>query len=377
MDKMIMTPGPTEINEEVRMAMAKPITNPDLDLEFYEFYKDTTEKVQKLLNTKNDALILSGEGILGLEAACASLIEPGDRVLCIDNGIFGRGFGDFVNMYGGDCEYLSLDYRNPVDISKLEKFLEEDNDFKMATFVHCETPSGILNPAKEISRLLKKHNILTVMDAVSSVGGEPVDVDDWNVDIALGGSQKVLSAPPGITFLTVSDDAWDAMDNREAPIVGMYCNLTIWRGWYDKKWFPYTQPISDIYAFNKALEISLNDGEKYHRHEKIASATRNAIINSGLELYPNGGYSNTLTALCVPKGLDDKKIRKHLVDKYKIMIAGAFAALDGKVLRIGHMGENCREEKVYKTLKYLDKTFREFNVDLKSKIHEEFVKNLD
>ena len=134
--KIIMTPGPTEVCEEVRMSMAQPITNPDLDLDFFEFYKNTTEEIGKLMNTKNDVLILSGEGILGLEAACASLIEEGDRVLCIDNGIFGKGFGDFVKMYGGECVYFSTDYRRPVDILELKKFLEKDHDFKFCTIVH-------------------------------------------------------------------------------------------------------------------------------------------------------------------------------------------------------------------------------------------------
>lgn len=147
---LIMTPGPTEIHEDVRMAMAQEVTNPDLDINFFEYYKTTCNKLKELFNTKEDVLILNGEGILGLEAACASLIEPGDRVLCIDNGIFGKGFGDFVKIYGGEVIYFKGDYRKPIDLEELKSFLEKDSDFKLATLVHCETPSGITNPVDKI-----------------------------------------------------------------------------------------------------------------------------------------------------------------------------------------------------------------------------------
>jgi aspartate aminotransferase-like enzyme len=376
-EKLLMTPGPTEIHEDVRKAMTKSITSPDLDLEFYEFYRDTTQKIAKLLQTKNDVLILSGEGILGLEAACASLVEPGDRVLCIDNGIFGKGFGEFIKLYGGNCVYFSCDYRKPVDITELKLFLDKDSNFKFATFVHCETPSGLLNPVKEISLLLKEYGILTVVDAVSSIGGEIFKVDEWKIDIALGASQKCLSAPPGLTFLSISEDAWNEILNREKPIASFYCNLSIWKDWYDKKWFPYTQPISDIYALDKAVERILKDENRIERHRTIANGVRISLIKAGLELYPISGWSNTVTAFMVPKGIDEKKVRDKLLKEYGIMLAGAFDVLDGKVIRIGHMGENCKEEKVYITLKYLDKVLRDFNVNLKVYLHEEFIKCLN
>ena len=376
-EKIIMTPGPTYINEEVRKAMLKPITNPDLDLEFYEFYKNTSRKIGKLLNTDNQVLLLSGEGILGLEAACASLIEHGDKVLCIDNGIFGKGFGDFVKMYGGECVYYSSDYRKPIDIKELEIFLQKENDFKFATFVHCETPSGLVNPIKEISLLLKKYNIITVVDAVSSVGGEILKVDEWEIDIALGASQKCLSAPPGLTFLSISEDAWDSIINRKTSIAGYYCNLAVWKDWYDKKWFPYTQPISDIYALDVAVDRLINDPKKYERHNSIAHALRTAIVSAGLNLYPDSGWSNTVTAIEVPKGISEKEIRESLIIKHNIMLAGAFGELEGKVLRIGHMGENCKEDKIYIVLKYLDKTLRDFGLKLNKELHVEFINHIN
>lgn len=369
---MIMTPGPTYVSEEVRRALSRSITNPDLDPEFFEFYHKITKQLKQLLRTQNDTLVLCGEGILGLEAACASIIEPGDKVLCIDNGIFGKGFGDFAKMYGGQVTYFKGDYRKPIDAGELEEFLKEEGGFKMATLVHCETPSGLLNPVEDICRVLKNHGMITVVDAVASIGGEELRVDDWKIDIALGGSQKCISAPPGLTFLSISQDAWNVILNRKTPIAGFYCNLAVWKNWYQDKWFPYTQPVSDLYGFECAVDNVLGDGKRYKRHAKMGSAMREALTRGGFELYPREGFSNTVTALMTPEGLDEKKFRQHLVDEYEIMIAGAFDVLEGKVLRIGHMGENCHEDRIYKTLKAMDASFREFGITPKVYLHKAF-----
>ena len=197
----IMTPGPTQVAENVRLARSLECTNPDLDEEFVEFYKETCEKISSLLHTSNETLILSGEGILGLEAAIASMTEPGDKVLVLDNGIYGKGFADFVTMYGGRPELYSRDYQETFDVKELEEFLKNSHDYKYATVVHGDTPSGMLNDISAICPLLKKYGILTVVDSVSASFGEPMNIDDWKVDIMCGGSQKVVSAPPGLTFV--------------------------------------------------------------------------------------------------------------------------------------------------------------------------------
>ncbi|POZ90796.1 serine-pyruvate aminotransferase/archaeal aspartate aminotransferase [Petrotoga halophila DSM 16923] len=374
---MIMTPGPTYVSEEVRDALSQKITNPDLDLNFYEYYKKTCEKVQQLLNTENEVLILSGEGILGLEAACASLVEPGDKVLCIENGIFGKGFGDFLKMYGGEVEYFTSGYRKAIDVKALEDFLEKNHDFKLATFVHCETPSGITNPIKQINSSLKKYGILSIVDAVSSIGGEEIETDKWDIDILLGGSQKCLSAPPGITFLSISQKAWKIILDRKTPITGFYVNLANWKSWYEDKWFPYTPPISDIFGFSVAVERLLKDNDRLERHKKIANAVRKSLISGGLELYPKDGFSNTVTTVVLPKGTSFKVIYNKMLSEHNIMIGGAFDFLKNQVFRIGHMGENCYEDKLYLTLKGLDNVLRDLGFELKVKLHKYFIENLD
>ncbi len=374
---LIMTPGPTYVHEEVRRALSLEITNPDLDHNFYEFYKQTCNEFKKLLYTENDVVILSGEGILGLEATCASLIEPGDRVLCIDNGIFGNGFGDFAKLYEGEVIYFKSDYKKEIDVEKLETFLKEDHEFKIATLVHCETPSGITNPIDKICPLLKKYGIITVVDSVSAIGGEMVKVDEWKIDIILGGSQKCLSAPPGLTFLSISKDAWDKILNRKEGIKSYYANLAIWKNWYEEKWFPYTQPISDLYGLKTALDRLLKEEDVLLRHKKMATAVRKSFIHAGLELYPTSGFSNTVTTVMIPKEVSFKEIYERMIKEHQIMVAGAFGFLKDKVIRIGHMGENCYEEKLYLTLKALDEVFRSLNINLKGELHKLFLSSIE
>lgn len=372
----IMTPGPTEVRENVRLARSLECTNPDLDLQFYDFYKETCEKIGEFLKTKNEVRILNGEGILGLEAACASLTEKGDRVLVIDNGIFGEGFADFVKMYGGEVVVFKGDRHKEIDVEELQKFLQNDSNFKYATVVHCDTPSGVLNNISKICPMLKEKGIITVVDSVAAMGGEDIRVDEWQIDIALGGSQKCISAPPGLTIVAISKNAFDVMKNRKTPIASFYCNLLIWENYYENKWFPYTQPISDITGLRVAIDNLLEDKEILPRHSRIARATRNAIIESGLELYIKQGYSNTVTVIQVPDDINDAELRDYMMKKYNVLIAGSFGYLSGKVIRIGHMGENANINKVAYALFALQKSLEffgfSFNGDLMSAFLREF-----
>jgi aspartate aminotransferase-like enzyme len=369
----LMTAGPTQVKENVRLARSLETTNPDLDVEFCKFYKETCDILQDLLHSTGTAYILGGEGILGLEAACASLTEPGDRVLVLDNGIFGKGFADFVTMYGGEAVVFTSDYQNPIDINDLKEFLDKDSDFKYATVVHCDTPSGVLNDIASICPLLSDYGILSVVDSVAGMFGEYVNVDDSKIDILCGGSQKALSAPAGLTMLWVSDKAMTAMENRKTPIASFYANILTFRTYYEDKWFPYTMPISDINGLRAAIDNVKNDRDILERHAKIAEATRQTVVKAGLKLYLNSGYSNTVTVIEVPENVTDAQILDTMRDKYNIMISGCFDVLAGKVVRIGHMGENAREDDMAMTLDALDKTLRELGVEIKCNMKESFM----
>lgn len=340
---ILMTPGPTRVAENVRMARALECTNPDMDKAFTQLYKKSCDKIAQLLYTKNDVRILSGEGILGLEAACASLTEKGDRVLVLDNGIFGEGFADFVTLYGGEVVFFKGDWRKEIDREALHIFLEKDHDFKYATIVHCDTPTGVLNPIEEICPLLKEYDILTVVDSVAAMIGEPIKVDEWQIDIALGGSQKCVSAPIGLTFLSISQAIWKAIENRKTPVVGFYCNLAIWKDCIEKAWYPYTMPISDIKALEVALDNILAEGiEKvWERHAEVAAYIRNSLVELGMQLYLTSGFSNTVTTIEIDEA---EKIREMILQNYNIMLGGSLGKLNETLIRIGHMGENCKME---------------------------------
>lgn len=368
----IMTPGPTQVKENVRMASSLECTNPDLDEEFVEFYKETCELISSLLHTKNETLILDGEGILGLESACASLTEPGDKVLVLDNGIYGKGFADFVSMYGGKPELYTVDDKNPIAPIALEEYLKENHDYKYATVVHCDTPSGMLNDIGSICPLLKKYGIMTVVDSVSAMFGEEVRVDDYQIDILCGGSQKAVSAPPGLTFVVVSEDAKKAMAQRKTPIASFYANLKVFEGYYEAKWFPYTMPISDIYGLRAAFDNIATDKDMLNRHARIGNACRKAVTEAGLKLHLEAGFSNTVTVFDVPKETTAKEILDTMRKEHNIMLAGSFDTLAGQVIRIGHMGSNANVKDMSETLGALDVTLEKLGVALKRSMKEVF-----
>ncbi|MDB3085232.1 aminotransferase [Clostridioides difficile] len=357
-NKINYAPGPTETRENVRLARAEKTTNPDIDVDFVEFYKKTCEKFGNIVGTKNDVYILSGEGILGLEAACASLTEKGDRVLVIDNGIYGEGFKDFVTMYGGEYVLFSSKYTKSIDVDELKAFLDKDSNFKYATVVHCDTPTGVLNDVSKICPLLKAYGILTVVDSVAGMVGERLNVDESKIDIILGGSQKAISAPAGLTIVGISKDAKNCIKNRKTNVTGFYCNLNIWEGYYEKKYFPYTMPISDIIGLDKALDNILEEGiEKVlDRHEKIAYSVRKSIEEFGLELFLEEGYSNTVTAIKIPESIGALKLTKYMLKNYNTLVATSLNQYMDTILRIGHMGENANLNKIEHILNILDKS---------------------
>lgn len=373
----MMTPGPTAPAPSVMEARSRFFRNPDVDEEFCEEYYQICRSLAGLLHTENEVYILGGEGILALEAACASLTEPGDQVLVIDNGIFGKGFADFVSLYGGEATLYTTDYHRPVDPEKLAAFLVNNHNFKYATVVHCDTPSGVLNDIAAICPLLKQYGILTVVDAVASMFGEEVRIDDWQMDVVCGGSQKALSAPPGLAFVAVSRDAMTTMENRQTEVASFYCNLLTFKNYYRDKWFPYTMPISDIYGLREAIRLVENDPDRIARHQRIARAVRQAVREAGLSLYLETGDASTVTVIQVPEGITDRMIIQTMKEQYGILISGSFDVLKGEVIRLGHMGNNANEEDVERMLSALTRTLTQLGFECRCDMAHVFRKELE
>ena len=195
-------------------------------------------------------------------------------------GVRQRISGFCENLRGGSDTLYNKNYKKPIDPAALENFLREDHNYKYATLVHCDTPSGMLNDVGALCPVLKKYGILTVVDSVSAMFGNPLHMDAWGIDFLCGGSQKALSAPPGLTFVSVSRDGKKEMDDRKTPVASFYANLKTFDGWYEKQWFPYTMPISDIYGLRAALDNLREDTDLLGRHRRIAEAVRRALVRS-------------------------------------------------------------------------------------------------
>lgn len=371
-------PGPTKVRENVRQARSLETMNPDMDPEFYGMYSKLGNDIGKIIGTDNQVLILSGEGILGLETACASLTEPGDRVLVLDNGIFGEGFADFVKIYGGIPVVLKFDRLRAIDPLLLQEYLERDHDFKYATLVHCDTPSGVLNPLADICPLLKRYGVMSVVDAVASSGGEPVDVDRNMIDICLGASQKAFSAPVGLTFASVSEAAFRSMEGRKTPIASYYMNLLSFKDSVAEQWFPYSMPASDILGLRCAVDNILEEGiiEFQGRHRRLANAVRNAVVAYGLRLHLDSGFSNTVTVVEMPDGIDIEVFLKRLKQEKGLLLSGSIGYLKNKVVRIGHMGENANEAELLFVFEAMDSIIESMGYKSADKLKNLFMKHL-
>lgn len=369
---IVMSAGPTTVSREKLNYMIKNSTNTDIDKNYITIHRETEALISKLVNTNAKSFVMLGEAILGLEAACSSLIEEGDRVLVIHNGFFGYGFKYFIEMCGGIPVMLEMDYTKGLNKDILDGYLKKDSDFKFATLVHCETPSGIMNPIDEICPLLQDYGVLSIVDAVSSIGGEFIDFDKFKIDVLIGGSQKCLSVPSGLTLITISETAESIVLNRKTPIKSYYCNFKNHLEKSGSREFPYTMNDSLIYGLNISLKNIL-DTDYVSIHKEFGERVRNAFIKSGLKLYPKSHFSNTVTTVLLPDNITDVEIVDRMVQK-GVFISPGVGHLEGKTIRIGHMGDNLDENMIIETLKALDEVFLEKNIVLECSLTESFMK---
>lgn len=349
-DELMMTPGPTQLPPDVQAAMDRPIHNPDVQPEFTAFYRDLLAKLSRVYRTDDDVVVLGGEGILGLEAATESLIEAGDTVLCLANGVYGEGFAEFVEMAGGEPVVHSVPADSGFDPEAVKDRLEADT-FDAATMVHCETPTGVLNDLDEILGLLADAGVLTIVDAVSSLGGAPVPVE--RIDVCLGASQKCFSSPPGLTTLSVSDRAWERVEQVEPD--SFYTSLEPWRdpdlGSGGATLLPYTHLVSNLYALEASLDRILQEGVEavHERHAHVAQQCRERGQELGLEPFAGPQLSSpTVTAFEVPGRAEEHKAQ--LDSEHDVIVATSLGEYADDILRIGHMGYNADVERVERTM---------------------------
>ncbi|HHT21382.1 MAG TPA: alanine--glyoxylate aminotransferase family protein [Tissierellia bacterium] len=344
-DLIIMSAGPTSVHPSVLEASRRPLKNTDLDQSYVAFQRQTERKLSRLLHTEAISFIMLGEAMLGLDGSMASLVEPGDRVLVISNGPFGGGFHDMAQRYGAETVAFDGDPRRGIKPAELDEFLKKDANFKVATLVHCETPTGVTNDVHEIGRLLHSYGILTVVDSVSGIGGERFDFDESKVDVAIGGTQKCLSALTGLTTITLSDRAIQAIKARQVPVAGWYANFENYLSEHDGFDYPYTQSDTLVNALDQALDMALEQ-DLLARHQEFSQLTRDFITELGYEIYALDSQSNTVTTVL----LKDHQTTQGVLDAMAqrgYMLSGAMTDLAGKAFRIGHMGNNIYDRSTY------------------------------
>jgi len=346
-----MVPGPVSVPPDVLAAMNVDYASADLEQDFLELYNQTEAGLQKIIGTKNKIAIQSGEGMLALWGALKSCLKPGDHVLTIGTGVFGYGIGDMARSIGAQVRTIGLPYDETIsDWSEVEKNIIEFHP-KMITAVHCETPSGTLNPMEGLGRLKREYQVpLVYVDAVASMGGTPVLTDEWGIDLLLGGTQKALSAPPNLAFVAISETAWQIIEEVDYP---GYDALKPFRTAQQNFYFPYTPYWHGMAALHAATQRILNEGlpQVFERHERAATVCREGIQQLGLSLYPASDAipSPTVTAVKVPEAISwaelDARFRQH-----GLGAGGSYGPLAGKVFRLGHMGVQADENLVHQAL---------------------------
>lgn len=349
-DYIILSSGPTEIDPEVSKALQWNPTNPDIDPCFFEYYKDVISKYNKLIGAENSVTIApSAEAMLVLEASLKSLVLPDEKVLVISNGIFGKGFKDLVEHAGGEAALIEFDIDRGIKPDELDKkisHISNIEDIKLATIVHCETPTGVTNDVFALNKVLEKYNILSIVDSVSAVGGEEMKFDESGIGMLLMGSQKCLSLPPLLSLVTISKKMEKLLrERRKTGLIrrSFYMDILSYVTAHEKGVFKYTYSPQMIKALSVSLE-QLSSKYSIDEHKRFAKMTRDKLEELSFELYAKDSQSNTLSSFVSDTKKDGKDVLEYLKDEYNIIISGSLAHLKDKVYRIGHMGANLDED---------------------------------
>ena len=379
-DTLLMIPGPTTVPKRVLDAMAQPITNHRGAL-YGEILDETTAMMSEVFQTDNKSYLLTGSGTSAMEAAIANIVEKGDKVINVVGGKFGERLQQLTEVFGGESIEVTVPWGQAADPAEIKRVMEENDDAKALTMIHNESSTAVVNPIKEVGEIMKDYDTLFVVDTVSSLAGDNVQVDGYGLDICLSGSQKCIAAPPGMSAITVSDDAWNVIDKVNSPTY--YLDMKNMRKSGEKSQTPYTPSVSMTYAMREALSMVLEEGldNRIKRHHTGAEATRTAAKALGLELFAReGDYSNTLTGIYLPEGVSDSQLRGTMRDKYQIELAGGQDDLKGKIFRIGHMGITGLHE-LSMTFTCLEMTLKEFGFEFEAgssiaNLQEAYLKNM-
>lgn len=335
----LLIPGPTPLPPAVLRELSRPMIN-HRGPEFAARYRKVLEGLKPLFGTQHPVTMLTCSGTGGLEAATVNTVSPGDRVLAIVTGVFGARWAAIAERYGAQVERMEFPAGHAADPDVITHRLEGAPEVSAVLLTHNETSTGIMNDVEAIAAAIKGNSkALLLLDAVSSLGAVPVEMDRWGVDAVVTASQKALMNPPGLAFVALSPRAWEAVERATTP--RFYFDFRMARQFDQKSQTPWTPAVSVLFGIDAALDMIREEGlpAVFRRHENLALAARAGCRALGLEpLAGDRCYSRTVTAVKVPEGLDVQELRKRLRLKHNVIIAGGQKELEGKIFRIGHLG---------------------------------------
>ncbi len=356
--RVLMGPGPSNVSPRVLLAMARPTVG-HLDPAFLRLMDETADQLRALFGTANRmTLPISGTGSAGMETAFDNLLEPGDEVIIGVNGIFGQRMVANAERAGARVVTVEAAWGEPLNLGELMEAHQSTPGARVLAVVHAETSTGVRQPLEELGAYLRRTETLFLVDTVTSLGGVPVKVDEWGIDVAYSGTQKCLSVPPGLAPITLSERAMERVRSRDAQAHSWYLDLSlIGAYWGGERAYHHTAPVNALYGLHEGLRAIFEEGleARYERHVRLGGALQTGLVSRGLELVVDEPYRlPQLTAVRVPDGVDDKAFRRTLLERYGIEIGGGLGPLAGKIWRVGLMGATCREENVRLFLSALD-----------------------
>ncbi len=357
--RTLMGPGPSDIAPRVLAAMARP-TIGHLDPDFVGLMDEIKALLQYAFRTENALTMpVSGPGTAGMESCVVNLLEPGDTVIVCVNGVFGERLRAMAERCGTQVVAVEDAWGRAVSPEKLEAALRANPDARAVAFVHAETSTGVLSDAETLAGLAQAHGCLSIVDAVTSLGGSPLRVDAWGLDAVYSGSQKCLSCTPGLSPLTFSARAVEAVEQRRTPVQSWFMDLSLVMAYWGtgtKRSYHHTAPINALYGLHEALLTLREEGleRAWQRHTRNHHALRAGLEALGMHFtVPEAERTPQLNAVAVPEGVDEARVRRRLLDEHHLEIGAGLGALAGKVWRIGLMGYSSRPENVVGCLEAL------------------------
>ena len=342
--RTLMGPGPSDVNPRILEAMSRP-TNGHLDPVFVDMMDEMKGMLRTAFQTKNELTMpVSAPGSAGMETCFVNLVEPGDKVIVCQNGVFGGRMKENVERCGGTAVMVEDTWGVAVDPDKVETALKANPDAKILAFVHAETSTGAISDAKTLSALAHEHDCLVIADTVTSLGGSPLLVDEWELDAVYSGTQKCLSCVPGLSPVTFSKRAVEVATTRKNKVQSWFMDLNLVLGYWGgggKRAYHHTAPINTLYALHEALVILLEEGveNSWARHQKNHEALRAGFEAMGLQfVVPKDQRLPQLNAVSVPEGVDEAAVRSTLLKEYNLEIGAGLGAMAGKIWRVGLMG---------------------------------------